>query len=170
MRLLSGYIILCLVSFLCAQEDSIISVDISAGMVGGIDMTLNPESIAREVGPDRFHEDVEILEGTPNTVYVIDFQGHKVYRHWNGVSFTDSVFVTDKGLHVGAKVSEFDAAYGYGEIMWGEGWVIHYQTEGVHFYIMVGHENFSEEGRCVSLKSRECKSNEIWINIPVAKN
>ncbi|MFC1508854.1 SagB/ThcOx family dehydrogenase [Candidatus Omnitrophota bacterium] len=144
-----------------------IPVNIHKRTIGGIDMTQTPEALVENLGEDRVKKGTEILEGDPTPVHVIDFNGHKVYKHWNGLSFEDTTFVTEKGLRIGDKISKFDRLYGKGKIMWSEaGHGLQYHTGGVNFWIFFAQKNVSSEGNHAVLKDRSCKATKMWISVP----
>ncbi|MEE9614941.1 MAG: hypothetical protein V3W31_08355 [Thermodesulfobacteriota bacterium] len=140
-------------------------VDIANRTIDGVDMKLGMGEITSIVGQSRVVKEIEYLEGDPSDLYVIDFYGHKVYRHWNGISFTDSFFQTKKGLRVGSTISEFDREYGVGELSWSEGagHVVRYSAKETTFVILTPGGCITYQNKEVTIKRRYCKATEIWF-------
>ena len=148
------------------NKEQSIPVNIPKRTIGGIDMTQTPEALAEKLGEDRVKKGTEILEGDPHPLHIIDFNGHKVYKHWGGtLSFKDTTFVTEKGLRIGDTISKFDNLYGRGKLMWSEeGHVLQYHTEGVRFSLYFAQNSVTFEGNKALLKDRSCKALKMWIS------
>jgi len=145
-------------------EDTLI-VDIPNKKIGDVDMKEGIAQIADLIGTNRVKKEVEYLEEDPSDLYVIDFDGHEIYYHWNGFSFTDTYFQTGKGLRVGAKVSDFDREYGLGQFLLSEdGFVVGYEANNTRFYIMPTGNCIGYEDDEFVVENRDCTASKMWIS------
>lgn len=110
----------------------------------------------------RVRGDTAYPEGHASTAYDVEFCGHSVRRHWNAVSWTDSVFRTPEGLGVGSRIQDFDREYGEGEGMWGEGPAVRYSTPGAkgHFFLDAGGQCFAPQPGKIVI-DRSCRVTKI---------
>ena len=147
-------IFFCLLPITIFAENNVI-VDIPNKKIGDVDMKHGIAQITAHIGKNRVTKEIEYLEGDPSDLYVIDFKGHKIYYHWNGFSFKDPFFQTEKGLRVGSKISDFDREYGVGELSLSEdGQVIGYKANKTIFYIM-------PTGNCIAYENNQYIVNGI---------
>jgi hypothetical protein len=154
----------CLLPTTIFAENTLI-VDIPNEKIGAVDMKKGIAQITALVGANKIIKEVEYLEEDPSDLYVIDFEGHKIYYHWNGFSFTDSYFQTEKDLRVGSKVSDFDREYGIGKFLLTEdGFVFGYETSNIKFYIMPTGNCIGFENDQFVVKNRDCETSEIWVS------
>ena len=109
-------LILCSAAF---GGDSI-AVNITAVTVDGVDLTQCGPELEAKLG-SRVVKATEMPEGDPSDLWVISFGGHRIFRHWNGISFTDAVFRTKEGLGVGSTVRDFEKVYGESVLSEAEG-------------------------------------------------
>jgi hypothetical protein len=116
--------------------DGQIIVSLSSALIGGINLTRPIGEIERQIGRSRISPQLESREGRASRAWDLDFCGHVVRRHWNGLSWTDARFRTATGLGVGSTLSEFDRQFGV---------VQPYESEstGVRYPIAGGNRVFS---------------------------
>jgi hypothetical protein len=146
-------------------EAPTISIDIRARTVDGVALDMRGDSLARRLGRERVSRTVEYLEGHASPLYAVDICGHRLARHWNGLSWQDSVFKTGEGVGVGMPLAAFDTAYEVGKAMWSEaGIVVAYRYDDWELFATIDQActTESEAGEPVA-KPRNCIVREVWI-------
>lgn len=141
------------------------AVDLRARTVAGVSLDVSGDSLVRAVGAERVLRTEESLEGQASPLYVVDICGHMLARHWNGLSWRDSVFTTDEAVRVGDPLSAFDAAYGLGKAMWSEaGLVIAYRYDDLELFATVDQGCVAESDvGGPAARSRDCRVKELWV-------
>jgi hypothetical protein len=140
----------------------LIPVDLRARTVAGVALDTVPERLVQLLGPSRVRVDTAYPEGHASTVHDVEFCGHAVRRHWNSVSWADSVFRTVEGLGVGSRIQDFDREYGEGEGIWGEGPAVRYSIPGAkgHFFLEAGGQCFAPQPGKIVI-DRSCRVTRI---------
>jgi len=136
-----------------------ILVDFENGTVGGVNLRQDGKSLERRLGPGRVYKTTEVLEGQPTDVYVVRFDDHEVYRHWNAFSYKDPIFRTKEGLGPGSSIAEFETIYGKGELLEAEGCAIHFRMDAPvgHFAIICPQNSDGNNNYQTS------PATEIWV-------
>lgn len=128
-----------------------IIVDMTAGTVGGVDLSQSGPDLKKKLGV-RVKKTTEQMEGEPSELWIVFFGKQQVHKHWNGFSFTDPVFRTKEGLGVGSTVADFDNAYGRSTFS---------EEEGCHWIFENKTFIFALESGCT--QDRQQKVYEVWI-------
>lgn len=146
-------------------DDSTFTIDIRARTVSGISLDMRADTLAELLGPEGISRSVEYLEGEASPLYLLDICGHRLARHWNGLSWRDPVFRTEEGVGVGMPLAAFDSIYGSGTAMWSEaGIVIAYPVDDREFFATID-EGCTTESRTgePAARSRDCEILRLWI-------
>ena len=145
--------------------DSSFTIDIRARTVAGVSLDMRADTLAELLGPERISRSVEYLEGEASPLYLLDICGHRLARHWNGLSWRDPVFRTEEGVGVGMPLAAFDSIYGSGKAMWSEaGIVIAYPFDDREFFAMIDEECTTESRTGEpTARSRDCEVLRLWI-------
>jgi hypothetical protein len=61
-------------------------IDGRAWTVAGVRLDMRVDSLAKSLGTARISKSSESLEGSPSPLYVLGICGHRLERHWNGLS------------------------------------------------------------------------------------
>lgn len=146
-------------------DPSSFTVDIRTGMVGGVPLDVRADSLKRSLGAERVSRSVEHLEGEASPLYTIDVCGHRLTRHWNGLSWRDPEFKTVEGVGVGGPLAAFDTAYGTGKALWSEaGVVVAYRYDDRELFATVAPSCVEEtESGPPRVRGRDCRVEEVWI-------
>lgn len=147
----------------CSERVS--TVDIRARTVAGVLVDLPVDSLEQTLGAAGIRDSVEYLEGEPSPLHVLQICGHRLFRHWNGLSWHDESLETLEGARVGMLVSAFDSRYGQGRPIWTEaGIVVSYPVDQREFFAVVDQQCTSESATGEpTLQSRECAVLGVWI-------
>lgn len=146
-------------------DPSSLTIDIRTGTVGGVPLDVRADSLKRSLGAERVSRSVEQLEGEASPLYTIDVCGHRLTRHWNGLSWRDPEFKTAEGVGVGRPLAAFDTAYGTGKAMWSEaGVVVAFRYDDRELFATVASSCIAEteSGRPL-VRGRDCRVEEMWI-------
>lgn len=140
-------------------------IDIRERTVDGIPVDRPLSALTALLGENRVDSTTEDLEGEPSPMALVDFCGHTVERHWNGLSWTDPAFRTTEGLAAGMPIAAFDSTYGMGSPTWSEaGVVVGYPVDGREFYVGIDQDCVAQtDAMPPDLRSRECEAGSIWI-------
>jgi len=129
-------------------------VDMAAATVGEVDLSQDGPQLKKQLG-SRVRKTTEKLEGEPSDLWVVSFGKHKIYKHWNGFSFTDPVFRTKEDVGVGSTVADFDKAYGPSSFS---------EEEGCHWIFENKSIIFGLKSGCT--EDRQQKVHEVWVATP----
>jgi len=140
-------------------------IDIRERTVDGFPVDRPVAALKDLLGEDRVRLTQEDLEGEPSPLALVDFCGHTVKRHWNGLSWTDPAFRTVEGLAVGMPLAAFDSTHGMGSPTWSEaGVIVGYPFGDREFFTEIDQDCVAETDTMPpELKSRECEATSIWI-------
>ena len=103
------------------SSDIELRIDLDAGTIAGVSWRTPVEELRSRFGTENVRKEVRLLEGMPDTLYVISIGRHELTKHWNMVSTRDTVFVTANGLGAGSTIAELERVYGPAEMGEGEG-------------------------------------------------
>lgn len=147
------------------QDCSVLTVNIADRTVAGTLVDMKVDALEATIGSNRVTKTSESLEGEPSPVAVLDFCGHELRRHWNGLSWTDPAFRTGEDLGVGMALAAFDSTYGVGMPTWSEaGVVVAYPVGEREFFLEIDQSCVAEtDAFPPEVKSRECSATAIWI-------
>jgi hypothetical protein len=115
--------------------------------------------VMRAVGAGNVKRVVEVLENDSTAAWDINLCGHSMRRHWNGLSWSDTVFRTSDGLGVGSLLTALDKRFGRGHFYQSESEGVLYPGFDVDF-----------DGRCydtlkrnAAMRGPTCLVTGMWL-------
>ena len=145
--------------FASEKSSNFIIVDPVMGTVDGVSYRGSIDTLKQQIDETRITEAIEALEGQPHAVHIIDFDGHKLFKHWNAISFTDPIFkLKESNLGVGSPVRMFDEYYGKGEL---DFYYFHWRSEDPRYHFSLFLEvDWKDANATYELDQ---KPKEIWV-------
>jgi hypothetical protein len=143
-----------------------LTLDVASQSLVGVRLDAPDSLIEASLPPHSVKWNVDVHDTDTVTTHTITLCGHVLELGSNGISTTDTAFVTTEGLHVGLPIARFDEVWGEGQLMWSEaGWVMYYSRKtsinaGVDLCI-----SFPPPGDNPAVR-RDCRVESIWISTP----